>query len=136
MKTRPYLVSLKLRSFLPWTCFNQSGVSLCRMYLKFSAHAYFRTRNSNLKSVSNKNKLEISRNNRIQFQFANQKRMPKLFYLLKDLFIALTEAACVLMNVAKSCYLKGYLLHYIRRTSTTHSKGKYIKLAITGYNHC
>ena len=32
------------------------------MYLKFSAHAYFRTRNSNLKSVSNKNQLEISRN--------------------------------------------------------------------------
>ena len=35
---------------------------VCRMYLKFSAHAYFRTRNSNLKSVSNKNQLEISRN--------------------------------------------------------------------------
>ena len=32
------------------------------MYLKFSSHAYFRTRNSNLKSVSNKNQLEISRN--------------------------------------------------------------------------
>ena len=32
------------------------------MYLKFSVHAYFRTRNSNLKSVSNKNQLEISRN--------------------------------------------------------------------------
>ena len=32
------------------------------MYLKFSVHAYFRSRNSNLKSVSNKNQLEISRN--------------------------------------------------------------------------
>ena len=32
------------------------------MYLKFSAHAYFRTRNSNLKSVYNKNQLDISRN--------------------------------------------------------------------------
>ena len=29
------------------------------MYLKFAALAYFRTRNSNLKSVSNKNQLEI-----------------------------------------------------------------------------
>ena len=43
-------------------CDYKSGLSLCRMYLKFSAYAYFRTRNSNLKSVSNKNQLEISRN--------------------------------------------------------------------------
>ena len=50
------------------------------MYLKFSAQAYFRTRNSNLKSVSNKNQLEISRNlirdNRIYDRFGNTVRRP------------------------------------------------------------
>ena len=45
------------------------------MYLKFSAHAYFRTRNSNLKSISNIKQLEISRNlirdNRISTHMRN-----------------------------------------------------------------
>ena len=50
---------LNLRSCWPWTCFNQSGLSLCRMDLKFSAHTYFMMRNSNLNSVSTENQHEI-----------------------------------------------------------------------------
>ena len=50
-KTRPDRTTLKLRSCWPWRCFNQSGLSLCCMDLKFSAHSYFWTRNLNLKSV-------------------------------------------------------------------------------------
>ena len=38
---------------------DQSGLSLCRMNLKFSAQAYFLMRNSNLNSVSTKNQHEI-----------------------------------------------------------------------------
>ena len=60
------------------------------MYLEFSAHAYFRTRNSKLKSVSNKNQLEISRNlirdNRIGLNFSRKivgARLCLYFYKLK-----------------------------------------------------
>ena len=62
MKTRPYLVSLKLRSFWLWTCFNQSGLSLLPYVLEILSTCIFWTRNSNLKSVSNIKQLEISRN--------------------------------------------------------------------------
>ena len=53
------MTTLNLRSCWPWTCFNQSGLSLCRMDLKFSAHTYFMMRNSNLNSVSTENQHEI-----------------------------------------------------------------------------
>ena len=35
-----------------------SGLSLCRMDLKFSAHIYFMMRNSNMNSVSTENQHE------------------------------------------------------------------------------
>ena len=40
-KTRRDMTTLKLRRCWPWTCFNQIGISLCRMDLKFSAHNLF-----------------------------------------------------------------------------------------------
>ena len=56
---------------------------------KFSAHAYFQTRNSNLKSVSNKNQLEISRNlirdNRIEELVRISKN--RIFWILISYFL-------------------------------------------------
>ena len=53
------MTTLNLRSCWPWTCFNQSGLFLCRMDLKFSAHTCFMMRNLNLNSVSTENQHEI-----------------------------------------------------------------------------
>ena len=79
------------------------------MYLKFSAHAYFRTRNSNLKSVSNINQLEISRNlirdNRI---VSKQFRTLIYFYILNYvMFTGKIKFNYLVIKVVLSTVIKG-----------------------------
>ena len=73
------------------------------MYLKFSAHAYFRTRNSNLKSVSNKNQLEISRNLIRDNRIANA----ALFVLNGFNFLTKFNVTWIIINYITTIYNSG-----------------------------
>ena len=53
------MMDLKNHTERLYSSLNQSGLSLCRMELKFSAHTYFLMRNSNHNSIPTENQHEI-----------------------------------------------------------------------------